>query len=413
MENEKRVVFWTGLGHFSNHTGNYLTAALLIFLQSDIFLTQTERGILGTIPLLIMGIFSIGVGRISDKYPYSGKHLIWIGTIGLGIFCVLMSLADNFEQLVLATTILGVSLSTFHPVAFTFINKMVNQDRNMGILSVFGNTGSAVTPLLAMFFSVIWGWRSAFIAFGIFQFIVGITIWVFFPNSPEFHDQLLKSNNNISDNPKTTSTNNHVALFVIILVLISALRAPVFRCISYFTSIVFNDAFMFTPIESSILAATVLGIGAMGTYIMGVINNKRITKGVSQQQRVLFRTNSLLLSTGSSAIFLLILVLIPMDQSLILLVTYLILTFFFFLGAAILPTIISEITPNEMGSVFGILFSGATLTGAIAPTIFGFLADTYDFAVSFLFLGLDAMACLLLIFLFKMLYNKKQNNKRI
>jgi MFS family permease len=89
------------------------------------------------------------------------------------------------------------------------------------------------------------------------------------------------------------------------------------------------------------------------------------------------------------------------------------LTFFFFLGAAILPTIISEITPNEMGSVFGILFSGATLTGAIAPTIFGFLADTYDFAISFLFLGLDAMACLLLIFLFKMLYNKKQNNKRI
>ena len=407
MKLENKIVIWTGLGHFSNHIGNYLTAALLIFLQTDIPLTQTERGLLGSIPMILLVLLSVGVGRISDKYPYSGKHLIWLGTIGLGIFSILMSFASSFLFLALATIILGISLSTYHPVAFTFLNNMTNQDRNMGINAVFGNTGSAVTPLIAMFFSVLWGWRIAFLVFAAFQIITGIAILIYFPNTPEFHNQIMNSNTNINGNSKEATEENHVALFVLLLVLISALRAPVFRCISYFTSIIFNDAFMFTEIESSILTAFVLGIGAVGTYIMSVVNNQRIVKGVSRKQRITFRINSLLFSSGGASLLLLMLVIIPTDQSIVLFFAYLVLTFFFFLGASVLPTIMSEITPNNMGSSFGILFSGATLTGAIAPTIFGFLADTYDFTASFLFLGVVALACLILIFLFKFLYNQK------
>jgi MFS family permease len=317
-----------------------------------------------------------------------------------------MSFATSFLHLALATILLGISLSTYHPIAFTFINNMANQDRNMGILSVFGNTGSAVTPLIAMFFTVLWGWRNAFLLFAVFQIITGLAFLINFPNSSDFHQQRFNSSNNEDVIQKETTTENHVALFILILVLISALRAPVFRCISYFTSIVFNDAFMFTQVESSILTAVVLGIGALGTYLMGFVNNRRIVgNDVTRIQRVNYRTNSLLLSSGGAAFLLIILVLIPADQSAALLATYLVLTFFFFLGAAILPTIVSEITPDEMGSSFGVLFSGATLTGAISPTIFGFLADTFNFSASFLFLSLVAFGCVAFILLFKFLYN--------
>ena len=156
-----KILLWTGLGHFCNHIGNYLTAALLICLQTDIPLTHTEKGLLGSIPMLLLVVLSFGVGRIGDKYPYSKKHLIWIGIIGLGFFSMLMSLATTFTDLVLATIILGISLSAYHPVAFAFINNMKNTDRNMGINSVFGNLGSAVTPLLAMLFTVLTNWRIA------------------------------------------------------------------------------------------------------------------------------------------------------------------------------------------------------------------------------------------------------------
>ncbi len=66
----------------------------------------------------------------------------------------------------------------------------------------------------------------------------------------------------------------------------------------------------------------------------------------------------------------------------------------------------SEIIPNEMGSSLGILFAGATLTGAIAPTVFGSLADTYGFGASFLFLDIVAFLCVLFILLFKFTFKK-------
>ena len=289
-----------------------------------------------------------------------------------------------------------------------FLNNMKDQDRNMGINSVFGNSGSAITPLLAMIFTVLTTWRIAFILFAAIQFATGILLLLVFPNTPELHNDLMKTKNNEIKKEKELKKN--VYILILLIVLISAARAPVFRCISYFTTIVFSDAFAFTRIESSILTAFVLGIGALGTYLMGQVNNQRITKGVSRDVRIDFRTKSLFLSNGVSTVLLLVLALIPHSYSFLVLGVYLLLTFFFFLGAAILPTIMSEISPKDMGAAFGILFSGATLTGAIAPTVFGYLADTFDFGMSFLFLGIIAFSCLVFIYLFKRTYERSTSS---
>ena len=57
-----------------------------------------------------------------------------------------------------------------------------------------------------------------------------------------------------------------------------------------------------------------------------------------------------------------------------------------------------------MASAIGVLFAGTTLTGAIAPTVFGYLADEIGFSASFLFLGWVAIACVILIILFKIVH---------
>ena len=135
-----KFVFWTSLGHFCNHVGNYLTPALLIYLQTDIMLSQTERGILGSVPMLMLVFLSSIIGYIGDKKPLWNKHLIWLGIIGIGIFGILMAFASSFVELLMATIVLGFSLSSFHPLAFVYINNLPNKDKNMGILSVSGNT---------------------------------------------------------------------------------------------------------------------------------------------------------------------------------------------------------------------------------------------------------------------------------
>ncbi len=404
---EMKIILWTSIGHFSNHVGNYLTAALLIYLQTDISLTQTQRGILGSIPMIMLVFLSTIVGYIGDKRPTWRKHLIWGGMVGIGIFGFIMSYANSFVDLAVATIILGVALSTYHPLAFNFLNTMPNKDRNMGINAVSGNMGSALTPIIAMIFAVLFDWRMAFILFSIYQIIAGILFAFIFPNSLVLHESL----NNYTKKEQMNEvkfSNHHVLILSILLVLISAARAPVFRSISYFTAVVFSDAFLFSNVEASLFTGLVLGIGAFATFMIGVLNNRKAQRGATRNERVNFRINTILLSNSVTVILLLFLILTPTTESLFLLGEYIILTYFFFLGAAILPTILAEITGPQhgMAAAFGVLFAGATLAGAIAPTIFGYLADEIGFNASFLFLSIVALICLLLIFLFKLTFRR-------
>ena len=183
-------MFWASIGHFCNHIGNYLTPALLIYLQTDISLTQTERGILGSIPMILLVLLSSLVGWLGDKHPIWKKHMIWVGIIGIGFFGILVSFANTFFDLAMATVVLGAALSTYHPLAFTFINTMENKDRNMGINDVSGNFGSAITPFISMILAVFWGWRMAFLAFSLFQILIGLSFAVVFPNDQITHSNL-------------------------------------------------------------------------------------------------------------------------------------------------------------------------------------------------------------------------------
>ena len=190
MKIENKIVLWAGIGHFCNHIGNYLTPALLIYLQTDIPLTQTERGLLGSIPMILLVILSSLVGWLGDKHPKWKKHMIWFGILGIGFFGIFMSFANTFFDLTIATIVLGFALSTYHPLAFTFITTMDNKDRNMGINAVSGNFGSAITPFIAMILAVFWGWRVAFLVFSIFQILIGLSFAVVFPNDQMTHTSL-------------------------------------------------------------------------------------------------------------------------------------------------------------------------------------------------------------------------------
>ncbi|MFX0064936.1 MAG: MFS transporter [Candidatus Hermodarchaeota archaeon] len=403
MTSETQTRLWMYLGHFLNHIGNYLTPALLIYLQTDIPLTQTERGVLGSIPMILLVCLSSIVGTIGDRKHLWKKHLIWFGLIGIGVSGVLMTLATSFIDLTLATVILGFGLSTYHPPAFYYLNSMPQRDKNMGIFAVAGNMGTAITPLIAMLLSIFSGWRFSFLAFAIIMILAGLAFALLFPNDPEFNNDFDKYNEGEEKKSEVFSRSQMIIL-VFLVVLISATRAPVFRCISYFTSVVFVDGFHFSNIESSILTAIVLGIGAFSALLGGLVNNRKAERGAKRDERVIFRTNTLLISNGGSTLLLIFLVFLPFGITILLI--YLLLAFVFFFGAAILPTIISEIASSkQMGTSFGVLFTGATLAGAIAPTIFGMLADSEGgFPLSFAFLDIIAFTCLLLIILFRVQY---------
>jgi len=403
---EQKIIFWISIGHFMNHAGNYLTPNLLIYLQTDIFLTYTEQGLLGTIPLFMMLCLSTIVGYLGDRKPTWRKTMVWFGLIGIAFFAFIMSTAQSFMALAIGTILLGIALSTYHPLAFSLINSMPNKDKNMGINAVAGNFGSALTPLVAMLIAVNFGgWRIAFLVFGLVQFISGLTLAKFYPSN-RMTDAFINSHRSKELIADKQFIKTQLIFLVIVLVVISAARAPVFRTLSYFTNVIFADAFAFEKIQASILTAIALGLGSFAAFLAGYINNIRIQKRKSaKKERVAIRINMMLLSTGLATCFLLILAFFQTNPISVLII-YFSLTFFFFLGASILPTIISEVTSGiDMGQAFGALFTGATLTGALSPTIFGWFVDNFSFKEGFFFLATVAFICFSLILLFKGIFN--------
>ncbi|WP_455463006.1 MFS transporter [Candidatus Hodarchaeum mangrovi] len=403
---ERNIIFWISIGHFMNHVGNYLTPNLLIYLQSDILLTYTEQGLLGTIPLFMMIFLSTVVGYLGDRKPTWRKSMIWLGLIGIAIFAFIMSIAQSFIELAIGTILLGIALSTYHPLAFSLINSMPNKDKNMGINAVAGNFGSALTPLVAMLIAVNFGgWRVAFLAFGLIQFFSGLTLAKFYPSN-KMTDDFINNHKSKELTADKQFIKTQLIFLVIVLVIISAARAPVFRTLSYFTNVIFADAFAFEKVHASILTAIALGLGSFASFLAGYINNLRIQRrNCLKKERVAIRINMMLLSTGLASSLLLLLALFRTDPVSVLFI-YFNLTFFFFLGAPILPTIISEVTSGiDMGQAFGALFTGATLTGALSPTIFGWFVDNFSFKEGFIFLAIVAFLCFSLILLFKIVFN--------
>lgn len=404
--NNTGILLWTSLAHMFNHIGNYLLPGIIIYINADIPLNNTEKGILFTIPMFMMVLFSMLSGYLGDKNPLQKKMLIWIGILGIGIYAYLMSIVVTFIDMAITTILLGISLSTFHPLAFTYLNSMPDKDKNMGINAIFGNFGTASTPFIAMLLSIMFNWRIAFICFAIVIMLFGIIFALFFPNDLSLHEKMVDYTENGYQN-ENKYTDKQKMILLALLALISALRAPVFRCLSVFTTVVFKEGLDFSNVESSIFGAIVLGIGATAVGITGFINNRKAKRSKNRIERISFRTNTLLFSNGTAAFMLIFLIIIPQTESFYLLISYLLLTFFFFIGASVLPSISTEITGSKgMGSAFGILFTGATLTGAIAPTIFGYLEDVYSFSISFVFLFIIALVCFFSILIFKRAFNE-------
>lgn len=369
-------------GHFVSHFYMMVLPPLFPFISGDLGLSYAELGFLLTARFVATGLAQVPAGFLVDRY---GAKLVLVGGMMLMVLgYILFTFGGGFWPLLLFACLGGAGDAVFHPADYAILNGSMAQDR-MGRAYSFhtfaGHIGFAVGPATMPFLAVAFGWRAAMLAAALFGFAIMVAIlsqW----NTLREEDGAKPSKKDKGDSAArgVSILLNPSILLLFGFFTISTLASNGITGFSVSALIKLQDVpeeLAGTPLSAFMLAS------AFAVLAGGIVADRKIRQD-------LFAAFGFLMA----ALIILLIAAVPMPYVGLLGAFA---TAGFFLGV-IRPArdlMVRDLAPpGASGKVFGFVFSGQTVGGAIAPPIYGYLVDIGNpstvFLVSagFLFLGI-------------------------
>jgi len=159
-----------GAAHSLNHSLFVIAPPLLTLIMSDLGVSKFVIGTVSSVASLLYGIGALVGGPLGDKIGEAKTITICLAFSGLSTFIMLSAGATNDISIyALALTLMAVWASLYHPTANSLISKAFKGRvaESMGLHGVGGTVGVVLTPTIAWFLGVAFGWSLAFVAFGI------------------------------------------------------------------------------------------------------------------------------------------------------------------------------------------------------------------------------------------------------
>ena len=174
MQRSQIEFLFLNIGHFCDHLFMlvFATAAALT-LARDWGMGYAELIPYATPGFIAFAVCSIPAGWIADKW--SREAMMAIFFIGIGLSAIATAAAHSPLQIAFGLLAIGVFAAIYHPVGLSMV---VHGRQKTGIPlavnGIFGNLGVASAALITGLLIDTTGWRSAFIAPGVFSVMIGL-----------------------------------------------------------------------------------------------------------------------------------------------------------------------------------------------------------------------------------------------
>ncbi|MHB8360822.1 MAG: MFS transporter [Thermoplasmataceae archaeon] len=154
MKSEVKALIFTSVGHFAND-GTFLLFSALIVFYTNIGIPVYFTGSLAIVYTFLSGIFSLYVGKLSDR-SNKDPELMSFGILIMGISVALLSLpfymkSGEYIFVTIGAIILGVGQAFYHPIGANII-RFSKPGRDMsdylGINGSFGSLGRSILILV-------------------------------------------------------------------------------------------------------------------------------------------------------------------------------------------------------------------------------------------------------------------------
>ncbi len=137
------------VAHLLNDTIQSLIPASYPVLKQAFHLSFTQVGFITFVFQFMASVLQPGVGWFTDRRPQPYSLAAGMASSLAGL--VLLSLAQDYSQVLVGVALVGIGSAVFHPEASRVANLAAGQRRGLaqGVFQVGGNLGSSLGPLLA------------------------------------------------------------------------------------------------------------------------------------------------------------------------------------------------------------------------------------------------------------------------
>jgi len=331
--------------------------------------------------LILVGLFSILAGRLSDRF--GPRMVITLGAIIMGCGYLLMSRINNLWQLYLSYGIVAaLGSSAMYIPLVAMLSRWFTKRRGLMVgVSVSGvGFGIGIVPALASQFITGFGWRISLFILGSTSLILVALLAQFLRAGPE--PMLLNNNGDKEADSAIQSkglsfaeaakTRQFWMIFVAWFLYGFFYQVGMVHVVPYGT-----DLGMSTLAAAAIL--TIIGlVGILGRIVLGFAGDKFSNKNTLLSSFMILGGAFIALSASST---------VPT-----LYVFAVLYGFFFGVGILLAPITTEYFGFKELGVVMGAIYFGTNIGGAIGPTLAGYLFDfTGNYQLAFIFSGITAI----------------------
>ena len=353
-----RIIGAVALAHLINDLIQAVLPSIYPMLKTNYGLSFTQVGLITLTFQLTASLLQPWVGYYTDRHPK--PFLLPAGMICTLVGILLMSQAGSFAMILLASGLIGIGSSTFHPEA-SRVARLASGGRfglAQSTFQVGGNAGTAFGPLLAAAIIIPYGQGNVawFGLFAVFALVVLYAISRWYAN----HLKLFK----LKQGQAAThglSRNRVMGALVVLGMLVFSKYFYMSSLTSYFTFCLI-EKFDLSMASSQLHLFLFLGAVAAGTFFCGPIGDKIGRKAV------------IWFSILGVAPFTLLLPHVDLFWTSVLSVVI-----GFILASAFSAIVVyaQELVPGNVGMIAGVFFGLMFGFGGIGAALLGRLADIH------------------------------------
>ena len=351
-----KVVGAVAVAHLLNDLIQAVLPAIYPMLKTNFSLSFAQVGLISLVYQITASLLQPWIGLYTDKHPK--PYLLPFGMVVTFSGILLLAFSPNFIVLLMASALIGVGSSTFHPEA-SRVARMASGGRFGTAQSTFqvgGNTGTAIGPLLAALIIVPFGQHAVawLIVFAL------LAIWVLFGVS---RWSISHSKKQLAAKAQQVQSKLHGRQLVIALSTICVLMFAKFTYIAsisnYFTFYLMHK-FQLSLQSAQLHLFAFLAAVALGTFAGGPIGDKIGRKAVIWVSFVGMAPFALMMPHANL-----------FWTTVLSIITGLVLSSAF----AAMVVYAQEAVPGRVGMIAGLMFGLMFGVSGIAAAGLGYLAD--------------------------------------
>ncbi|MDO8749635.1 MAG: MFS transporter [Dehalococcoidia bacterium] len=173
-------------GHAFKHM---LSAAFFVYLpeiKASLGLSNIQVGALSSLRNIAGGLTNLPAGFAADRFAQHRPVILGLSIALTGLFGLLLGLATNYGFAILASALMIVAITLWHPSAISWLSQQFAARRGLAISmhGAGGSLGEAVGPLAAGALLGVLSWRTVLQGSFVPAVAMGIGIWLILRSIP-------------------------------------------------------------------------------------------------------------------------------------------------------------------------------------------------------------------------------------